>query len=285
MFSVTVNPGTLLKNEIIREIHLVQDLQKEEGISAEKRIHEIRKSIMRMRSLLRLLKSVFRIKTYFRLDSLLGSAGNSLSDLRDYTVHYHTFLDLISDHPSILPDELSHHIALQLSEKAEIRGRDRMAFQKLGLYLQEAFQLLNMESLSNISQVDLLNALDKSYIKARNSYQDAIYTLDTEIIHKWRRHSRYFLLQLKNSHTFSDQDFLLLRNELGGLTHKLGDEHDLYSLEEVLYKNFKLSDEEHQIIHLMISKSRSRILKSAFRIAESLFTAERIQSYRSLVFA
>jgi CHAD domain-containing protein len=126
--------------------------------------------------------------------------------------------------------------------------------------------------LQPIENRNLILLIKKTYHKTAKLYNDARSSLDTEIIHKWRRFNKHLLFQLKLSPFRTNNNTSKMISSLEELSDILGAEHDLAIMEDYLKDNFNLSKEDQQQIHLIVSKERSRLQKTAFAIGAKLFT-------------
>jgi CHAD domain-containing protein len=141
--------------------------------------------------------------------------------------------------------------------------------------------MVNRLNIRSLDHSDILNTIEKAYIKSVEAFQDASYKLDTEIIHSWRKQAKTLLIQLKYSPLLPGQKPDNMIATLDNLTELLGKEHDLAVLEETLYSILDPEKEEKQKIHLLISKSRAKLQKKSFEIGKTLFSQEVLLSNRA----
>ena len=286
MASAELSPGRELKEQMLCEINTIRSYGLNDELASEVRVHEIRKSLKRIRALLKLLKPNLPERTYYRLDKNIGKAASSLTLMRESAVNLRTFIELFQKNESALPSALSQKIINSLTDQVNAaykmsRENFHSTLVSLGIYMNKFERSLSTLRVNNLGRAELINTIDKSYIKSVQAYRDAMQTLDTEIIHSWRKQAKTLLIQLKYAPHKPVQQPESLINKLDHLTELLGKEHDLAVLEEVLYNNMGLEKEERQKIHLLVSKSRAKLKKQAFESGKMLFSQEVLQTRRA----
>lgn len=276
----------IIKSEITHSLALPYNPE----YNAESRIHEYRKSIKRCRSLLCLFKQCINESDYERLDNKLSVTAGEMAERRDATVNLRTFLNLTQFNSTFLPDDIRLQIANELTKNLEkaYSGSENNPL-KTEAFLLDSLKVIwnDMNSLNirSCTHSDFLNAIGIAHFKAAQLYYDSRNTLDTEIIHKWRKFTKRLLLQLKYT---PDIDRLLLNpiiTKLDKITDLLGRDHDLAVLENKLIENFNLSKENIQKIHLVVTKERAKLQKETFRIGEEIFSEKEVRSFKIQNFA
>lgn len=281
MLTKTIYLGTDIKDRLFDEIIYIGKIQESPQLIISQKVHEIRKAFKRMRSLVRLLKPFLHPGMYYSLDTQIGSAGNLLAGMRDKTVNYESFQQLMQEFPGMLPETLSNEILRDLALKADEANSSTSVFKGISNYMRGIILTLREDDFKDIDYGKVIQAGIKSYCKSHESFQNAQYTLDSEIIHKWRKQAKYFYLQLKFAPGLDTADFEYLQPGLHELTDILGRDHDFYFLEKVLRKDRSIPGEYQQKIYLMISKLRARYQKRAFQLGAELFNNTTLQSLRT----
>ena len=270
----------IIKGEITHSL----SLQFNSDYNIESRIHEYRKAIKRCRALLWLFKQCIDESDYEHLDNKFSVTAGEMSERRDATVNLRTFLNLTQFNSTFLPDDIRHQIAGTLTDRVDKAYSDS----ENGPVKTEAFLLDSLKEIWNdLNSLDikfcthdnLLNAIGKTHFKTAQLYYDSRNTLDTEIIHKWRKFAKRLLLQLKFT---PDINRLLLNpiiTKLDKITNLLGRDHDLAVLENMLRENFNLSKEIIQKIYLVITKERAKLQKETFQLGEELFSENKVINF------
>ncbi|MBN1950216.1 MAG: CHAD domain-containing protein [Bacteroidales bacterium] len=261
--------GTLIREKMTGEIVFSEQTVLSNALSTAAKVHEIRKSIKRMRALLRILKTSVEPGKYYLSDGVLSRAGYYLSDMRDALVCKETFSDLMTTHAGF---PASERIFSFLEQRYEQLHENEDKLRDSLVYLRQFSVILNELDFAEMSYPDMINRLENLYIKMFESYEAARYTLEAEVIHTWRKQAKYFYLLLKQTKEYIGNIQDSVFQDLDELTHILGVEHDLYMLENLLNNELNLDTPDKGQLHLMISKSRNKASNRAFHIAQSLFS-------------
>lgn len=259
----------------------LEDMNK---LTPEVKIHELRKSVKRCRSMLRVLKSRMPDSNYYEIDELLGSTARNVSHQRETSVNLRTFMDLCLNNNSHLSPQTVNQIRNHLANEIFEAYSDKNNY--LAEIMETTFKLLfkahfqlNGQPLNSFSAKDLNTFIDKTYRKSKNLFKASYHSSDTEIIHKWRRYAKHLLFQLKfTPHSFQYEGSDYFR-QLESVSDKLGVDHDLAVLEEFIEKNISINTEDLKQIKLAIMKVRSVMQKKAFEIGNQLFSKKSIQDY------
>ena len=276
MLSVKEKLENILRELLVSQITMSIDLGKDDTISDEVRVHELRKAIKRSRALLLLLKPALDEKTYLSLDALFGKSAHLLADQREATVNLQTFINLINNSRDSLPLDLKNQILERLSIK--VNHAYNLSLNNLPSQLKTCLLSLNRSKtkilslpLHQLDEKNLSALLKKSYKKASKLYKDARSSRDTEIIHKWRKLNKHLLYQLKLLPLAKDRKTNSIISILVELSNTLGNEHDLAIMEEYLQANFSFKEEEERQMDLIVLKERNRLQKEAFKLGAKLY--------------
>ncbi len=276
MIRAEVNISEQIIRSIFDEIDHAFLLHDSTDYSQEILVHEYRKIIKRVRALLRLIIPGIDEKTYVGLDSLLGRTGNSITHQRESTVNLRSFLLLEEFSNEKLPETLKSSALDLLTREFKIAYNNDQGMLKNKLagivfQLKSIKDKLERISLFEYSSEQFINCLKKSYAKTMQLYHDSIHTSETEVIHKWRKLSKYLLFQLKYSPVELMNAGKLI-DDLDSITDILGKDHDLAVLENFITQNIDLTTEESNAFHKVIDNTRLKLQKNAFVIGKSIFT-------------
>ena len=277
MLLVKENIGNELREAILSQITNSLGLETNSDSSDEVKVHELRKVVKRCRALLKLLRPALDESSFYDLDEILGRSARLLTDQREATVNLRTFINLTNRSKTRLPDDLKNNILNELTKN--INQSYNLAQNNFPNQLHESLLSLMLIKdkfenliLHHIEDKDLKLLLRKTYQKTAKLYGDARFSLDTEIIHKWRKFTKHLLFQLKLSPFQTKGKMGRMISSLEELSDTLGNEHDLAIMEDYLKSNFEFSSNDQQQIHLIVSKERSRLQKRAFIIGAKLFS-------------
>ncbi len=274
-----------IREIIVREITNSLALQHNSEYNAESRIHEYRKAIKRCRSLLWVFRLCIDEFEYTQLDEKFSKVGGDMAERRDATVNLRTFLHLRQTHSTFLPENINQQITNDLTENLKIayaicNNNPIKTEASLLDNLKTVWTDLNSINIKPCSHSDFLNTIEKSHYKAAQLYFDSRNTLETEIIHKWRKSTKRLLLQLKFTPSIDQILMDPIITKLDKITDSLGRDHDLAVLENTLKENIRLSRENFQKIHLIVIKERAKLQKEAFWLGEEVFSKEHVRNFR-----
>ncbi len=265
-----------ITDSISQEIESAVELTLSQPKAHEIHVHEFRKKIKRIRAILRLIRSSMNESVFYNLDNKLNLACNSLSKQRDATVNLRSLLNLDSISIEKLPREIQFNALTELKNqyKWTYHNTEGILTRKLEgvlFQLHEFRSTLQSIALANETPDQLFSALIKSYSKAGRLYYDSCFSLEKEVIHKWRKYNKYLLLQLKYFPLeIHPQDKIM--NQLHVLTEILGTDHDYAELEDNLSRNLIFRAEELQTLHRIIDNLRLKLQKKAFDIGKKIYS-------------
>ncbi len=285
MLKVKDTTAYSIRDIIVREITNSLTLQHNSEYNTELRIHEYRKTIKRCRSLLWLFRLCIEELDYMQLDEKLSIVAGEMAERRDATVNLRTFLNLVQTHTTFLPENVNQQITNDLTENLKIayaicNNNPIKTEASLLDDLKTVLTDLNSINIKPCTHSDFLNSIEKSHYKAAQLYFDSRNTLETEIIHKWRKSTKRLLLQIRFTPGIDQLLMEPIITKLDKITDSLGRDHDLAVLENTLKENRRLSKENFQKIHLVVMKERAKLQKETFWLGEEVFSKEHVRTFR-----
>lgn len=191
--------------------------------SPDQRVHAARKSIKRVRALLRLLRSSMR-KDRYRADNVaLGDAARGLSAARDAAVAIATFDQLITQ-----PDTLLAAVRQSLVVRSSNAGA--APDQPTLLAAADALETLRprlTEDLGELSWAVLEAGLEASYAGGRAAMRAAFAEPHDEAFHLWRKRAKDLWYQAQVLESSCTPQLRALTEMLAELGDLLGEDHDL----------------------------------------------------------
>jgi CHAD domain-containing protein len=260
--------------------------------SPEKRVHEARKALKRLRALLRLLQDELGEQTYARESELLRETGRSLARARDGAVLLSTLDGLVARHPGRLA---SRRGVLRLRARLQ-QERDGAAERALAGAAAPAGALGQLRAMRvrvgdwRLPEGDggraIEPALEGLYGKGRRRMRRAARAKGEarrmRTLHEWRKRVkdlRYAAEMLGASKVAGRAD------DLGEL---LGEEHDLAVLAERVRSEAQagapgaLGRSTRRLLLKLIAKRRRRLRKRALRDGERLYARKPARFVRRL---
>jgi CHAD domain-containing protein len=239
-------------------------------------VHEARKTMKRLRALLRLIKPALDKKTFRVNEEQLKEIGRSLSGARDIQAMLECIAKLEAAEPDAAKEPvgiaLKDHLEIQRREaESELLGRSGSGLQKQLRQVKKAFAGLQIEG---VGAEIIFTSIQKDYAAARDAFHHAYEAERDEAFHEWRklvqRHWRQLLLIEAGWPSMIRQQINIV-NELADM---LGDDHDLYMLADRIRGADKALGNQKQIdAYLALCRSRQEILRMRAKLlGERLFS-------------
>lgn len=211
----------------------VAHLRNPDPARREKGIHEARKSIKRLRALLRLVRP--ELGRWFRQENAaLRDIGRSLSELRDSSIVLETF-DSLSGEAS---DRKKLHLVrqgLQQQKKAKEETIDtRKTLRQAAEALSEVAERVSQWTLHSDGFEAVAEGLRGEYRGGRKAMPKALKKNDSLLFHEWRKRAKCQLFHMRLLKNVLPDS---LRNQEQSLHHletALGDDHNLLILRQHL---------------------------------------------------
>lgn len=197
-------------------------LRGQEG-SPDQRVHAARKSIKRVRGLLRLLRSSMQKARFAADNAALGDAGRGLSAARDAAVAIATF-----DHLVPVPDPLLAAVRQDLVARSGEAGAtpDDATLHAAA----DALATLRPRLAQDLGELDwdvLAAGLEASYAGGRAAMRAAYAAGDDEAFHRWRKRAKDLWYQAQVLEGSCPPQLRALTEMLAELGDQLGEDHDL----------------------------------------------------------
>jgi CHAD domain-containing protein len=235
-------------------------------------VHDVRKTLKKLRSLLRLARRHLKKSAFRSEDAALQRMAGRLAPMRDAQICV-AALDKLHAlfQKGKLPAEFSgvrralalHHGKTCREEKSD------GCWQRLARELNAALIRCSRWKLEDGGRRDLRRALKRSYKRARNSFAAAQRKPKASNLHAWRKRAKDFYHHL----CLVQPGCGKLIRELDALTEFLGDERDLEVLRKTLLASganaFDAKVAEEILNHAEMRGSQLR--RAAFALGENLF--------------
>jgi CHAD domain-containing protein len=204
--------------------HATEALRGDAELSSEQAIHEARKDLKKLRSLLRLVRAAIGEKTYRRELDCFGDAATELAGARDSDVMVAT-LDGLE-----LPTEVGGPLRRALEAHRLRAGSSAHASGAVIEMLGDARERAGAWSLSDESFDALAPGLERMYRRGRRELRAVREAPSVEGLHEWRKRVK----DLWYHHTLLRSLWPPVMKAVGDEAHELsdllGDDHDLAML-------------------------------------------------------
>jgi CHAD domain-containing protein len=240
-------------------------------------VHEARKSLKKIRAVLRLVRPVIGEKRYRRENTCFRDAGRPLTEVRDARILIET-LDKLVEH-------FQEHVAGRSFADVREALRDNLrAVRKRVLDEHNAFVVVA----ETVSQArDRLKGwtdvpdrwssvgagLRDAGRQARAAFRDAAADPSVAKLHEWRKQVKYLRYQLEILRPLWPERVEELATEADRMGDLLGDDHDLAVLRQVLTRDPPpVADEgEREALLALIDRRRAELAQEALLLGERFF--------------
>jgi CHAD domain-containing protein len=231
-------------------------------------MHNTRKSLKRLRSLLRSLRVAFP-KNLFRLENRrLAAAGRKIAPLRDVHAQLHTLGRLgAAGGPAAK------------SAERRLRRREDAFLRKIPALRRAVRQMLavSRETLAawpvdQATPERLAAGLKRIYKRGRAALKTARQKPAPEALHEWRKQTKVLGHGLALIERLGPKKAGAMIEHTGQLCQALGDDHDLFLVLQALrQENAAHPARDYRRLSHIISTKRARLQKRAFQLGKKIF--------------
>ena len=268
----------LQKNALQLILQAISQLSQASDIHKE--VHETRKVIKKIRSILLLLKYNMQAHDFKLENKKLRNINRRLAPLRDIRSQIEIFEKLLLKPEFENFEQINSILARLHIEKAKIADKffHQSVFLKQTKALQKVLYRLEKTGLNPDSSVVYNQGLASTYNKAQTLFNNALAYNTSHHFHEFRKYNKYLSNQLLFLPQSDNALMIEMKEKLVVLSGYLGDEHDLSIVTAAL--------ETHQPVNGALHASlKSEILQLRFRIqalASEVFNAN-AQSFIALL--
>jgi CHAD domain-containing protein len=199
-------------------------------------IHEARKSIKKVRAVLRLMRAELG-NTYRKENARLGRIGRRLSGFRDATASIEIFDALQSRHPEELPPGSFKTIRLKLVARraaTERRGNVSAALKRIASTLRHASARVKAWPIEKDGFQAIAPGLEATFRAGRKALSRAQKHPRAENYHEWRKRVKDHWYHIRLIEDLWTDVMLGYEKSLKELETWLGDDHNLVVLRETV---------------------------------------------------
>jgi CHAD domain-containing protein len=204
-------------------------------------IHEIRKSIKRIRAVLRLVRDEIGYSTYFRENVFYRDLSRSISDLRTYNVLAITLEDIQKDLSPRIPEGSIKPLIESIKQDreallAEVASNDRV-FRDLSKSFMEGRSRIHTLPVQNNDFSAFSGGIRRMYRQARNYLEKSKSVADMHHLHDMRKRMKYLWYQVLVIKPVYPNQMKAMASSLESISEKLGVYHDLDVCSEFILDN------------------------------------------------
>ena len=248
-------------------------------------IHCVRKDIKKARAMLRLTRNRIRKRDYRLLIKLLRQAANHLAAVRDAYVKSAALRDLLAHFKSQLAPQALRHVRTTLQtdlRKEKERFIERNTAEAVQRLIRRAARQFDDLNISGKGWPALCPGVKVAYRQGREAYQTVLEHPAPENFHEWRKRVKDLWYDVRVLRPVWPEQMDAMAAELGTLGEHLGDDHDLFILQETARKQCiqESHAQEFETLRGLI-EARQRELRLAARELGARFYSEKPSTFSS----
>lgn len=244
----------------------------------DKGVHEARKSMKRIRAVLRLVRGSIKEKVYKRENRFFRDVARTLSGARDSYVLVKTLDALIADFGDQLSEEIAapirdHLLEAYREKERELLGEQSAVLEKAVRKLEESKERIESLAFDDRGFAVFADGLQRIYSDGRDEMTHAYETLSVEAFHEWRKSVKYLWHQVEVLTPAWEQVLAPYAEEMHELADYLGDDHDYAVLKEQLLEiPSEVGDGDTiYLLVTLINTRREHLQRSAHTLAQRLY--------------
>ncbi len=266
-FKKSESPAKALRRVCRERLGVALDCLRKPGHPAA--VHGARKEIKKLRALFRLVRGEISVSTYRKGVKALRAAADSLAATRDARVMLKAFEKLTGRTVGRYP-----HVERALSKHARQEARRFRADDSVALaerMLRKTQRRVGSLKIKLTGWAAIAPGLKQSYGRGQAAGRIARKKSEPENFHDWRRHVKdlwfYFCLlrPICPAATQSSAD------DLERLALHLGEDHDLFLLQEFMAKHCAEQSGEVKRLDRMIAARQKKLRAAALKLGSQLY--------------
>jgi CHAD domain-containing protein len=242
-------------------------------------IHDARKSLKKLRSLLRLIKPVIAKSDYKLENRRFRDAGLPLTRARDLKILIESFDSVVKecftggDLPEVL-QEVRRSVSEQLFQEHERLDCDH-ELETISSRLMEARDDVRQWSHVPDRWRTLSRGLKATYRRALEAQDEVEKYQTAETFHEWRKQVRYLRYQLDLVQFLAADRLKALAGDFDRINKRLGSARDLTLLEKVLADSPAILADSalNEQLRGVVDRRRREAMEEACRLAGEMFAA------------
>ena len=265
--------------ELRRLLRLVTSAAGTSAAQRDETVHEVRKSLKRLRALLRLVRHALGPEEYRRENAALRDAARPLAEVRDAKVFVGTIEALAGRRSPRGPvarqlAPVADRLTARHRELAErVLGTER-ALEAVAATLAAVGARAERWTLPEGHGWKLLKpGFERAYRRGQRALTRARREVTSEALHEWRKEAKYFLYQLQIIEPAWTGPERLLARRLDRLADLLGEDHDLAVVRAMVTE---------PAVDRLIDRRRTVLERQAFALGRLVYEARPSLRLRSL---
>lgn len=276
--------GRGLLRECLDQLTVVEPAGRDEAV------HSARKSLKKLRSLVRLIRPVIRNSDYRQEESCFREAGRPLTAVRDAAIILEC-LDSLTAQRAASDEERQRlgRLRIQLAGRLAVahdRLREDGVVDTIRRDLEQAVGRVKDWSRVPDRWRSIGEGLERAFQQVNEAREHASQLPSLESMHEWRKPTRYLRYQLRFVQFLDPPRLKLLADETNRINNLLGTARDHALLKQTLRESTELDGSEpfrERLLRLLDDRSEAAV-GEAFRlgaIVDQVDLDERMRAFKS----
>jgi CHAD domain-containing protein len=266
-----------------RADHALEQLREHSDEDTAAAVHEARKDLKKLRSVLRLVRDELGDDVYQRENIRFRDAGRLLSGARDAEVKLETLSGLVERFPERLSEErLAPLIDALEDERQRLAQLDDEGVLERAVAEIEAGEAAVTDWPLETDDWSLIEpGLGRAYRRGRKRFTEVRAEASDEAVHEWRKRVKDLWYQLRIVRNAWPEVLDEVADQAHHLSDLLGDHHDLAVLrDDALERRELLADGELEKLLASISERQDELADEAIAVGERVY-AEKPKAFVS----
>lgn len=241
------------------------------GHAEAERVHEARKNLKKARAALRLVRDELGNRFYRRDARHLRKVAQALSDQRDIEVQLETVQKLHKAYKGRLMRSALVKLRRVLTEREKkVSGGAKGKSDKLEMELCAARQDIKRWPVNKLKWREMACGISMTFGRSGKAFHAARRTPSPENLHEWRKRAKDLWYQVRILKPIQPEALDKLTGCLKQLGQLLGDDHDLFMIEEAA-RQAGLECRELEALSKAVTSQRAQLQKKAFALGRELY--------------
>jgi CHAD domain-containing protein len=273
-----------------RADHALQQLRQESDDDTAAAVHEARKDLKKLRSVLRLVRDELGEDVYRRENVRFRDAGRQLAGARDAEVKLETLQSLAARFDGRLSEDGLAPFAKALEEDRQRESQldDQGVLERAVAEIEAGEAAVSDWPLQADDWSLIEPGLERAYRRGRNRFADVRTEASDEAVHEWRKRVKDLWYQLRIVRNAWPEVLGETGDQAHELSDLLGDHHDLAVLrDDALERRELLADGELERLLASISERQDELADEAIALGQRIYAEKpkafvrRLRSYWS----
>jgi CHAD domain-containing protein len=260
----------ITKRQVKRVLcELTQPVRK--GTGEAERVHEARKNLKKARAALRLVRDELGARFYRRGARHLRKVARALSSHRDLEVQLETVEKLHGQYRGRLMRSALVKLRRTLTARhKKVSGASGGKAGKLEEELCATQRDIKRWPVNKLKWREMARGISRTFARSSKAFHNATRTPSPENLHEWRKRAKDLWYQLRILKPIQRDAINELADCLKRLGQYLGDDHDLFMIEEAA-KEARLECGEFETLSRTVAFRRAKLQQKAFALGRRLY--------------